>query len=134
MTSGKWIIAALCSVFVAVSAVAAYAYKNPSLADRLMGSPDTPYEATFSGTTTCLPHRDTSGPTTMECALGLKTDEGFHIGLDMSAVQMEAGSGLDTGEDVTVSGLYVPVEQMSGTMGQIYDIRGVMRVSSVIQE
>jgi hypothetical protein len=38
---------------------------------------------TLTGTYLCLPHRDTSGPQTLECALGLQTDNGdyYAIGL-----------------------------------------------------
>ena len=31
---------------------------------------------TLKGTSTCLEHKNTSGPTTMECVLGLKTADG----------------------------------------------------------
>lgn len=130
MSLNRLLTTLACVVFLGTAgAMAAYAYKNPA-DGRIMGNADVPYQATFSGTTGCLPHRG-DGPHTMECALGLETDLGFFIALDLSAVQFEAGVGLDTGESVTVHGLYVPVEQMSGTMGQMYDIHGVMRVDSV---
>jgi hypothetical protein len=35
----------------------------------------------MTGTPTCLPHKDTSGPTTLECALGLKGDDGRYYQL-----------------------------------------------------
>lgn len=36
---------------------------------------------TFTGTIVCLPHKDTSGPQTMECAYGLRDDSGVYYGL-----------------------------------------------------
>lgn len=39
-------------------------------------------QITVTGMTICLPHRNTSGPQTMECALGLKGDDGKNYGLN----------------------------------------------------
>lgn len=36
---------------------------------------------TLIGTPTCLPHKDTSGPITLECAIGLKGDDGRYYAL-----------------------------------------------------
>lgn len=36
---------------------------------------------TVEGRMTCLPHRDTSGPQTMECAIGFKADNGDYYGI-----------------------------------------------------
>ncbi len=36
---------------------------------------------TITGTPTCLPHKNTTGPTTLECALGLKGDDGRYYAL-----------------------------------------------------
>ncbi len=41
--------------------------------------PGTPI--TVTGTYECLPKRDTSGPQTMECAFGIKQDDGVHYAL-----------------------------------------------------
>lgn len=37
---------------------------------------------TVIGDYECLPHKDQSGPQTLECAFGIKTDSGEHFGLD----------------------------------------------------
>lgn len=84
-------------------------------------------QTTLTGTTTCLPHKDTSGPVTLECAIGLQIDSGAFYGLDMSS--QAPGSFLDTGKRVEVTGVVVPVEAMSSI--QKYDIKGVMRVTAV---
>jgi hypothetical protein len=39
---------------------------------------------TVTGNLTCLPHKDTSGPTTLECAFGLKGDDGRYYALTES--------------------------------------------------
>ncbi|HSX02186.1 MAG TPA: hypothetical protein VLI05_02605 [Candidatus Saccharimonadia bacterium] len=42
-------------------------------------SPDT--TRTIDGTIVCLPHKDTTGPQTEECAIGLQDDQGQDYGL-----------------------------------------------------
>ena len=50
----------------------------------------------FEGTAVCLPHRDTSGPQTLECAVGLLADDGTHYQLridqPVGELAMSAGS------------------------------------------
>ncbi len=38
-------------------------------------------DITVRGQVVCLPHRDTTGPQTLECALGLQADDGRYFGL-----------------------------------------------------
>lgn len=58
-----------------------------------------------SGTLTCLPHWDTSGPQTLECAIGLEGDDGNYYTL---ANLQAAASGPDTGDRVTLRGRLIP--------------------------
>jgi hypothetical protein len=93
-----------------------------------------PQEVTMSGETVCLPHKDTDGPQTMECAFGLKADNGNHYALNMTQVQNGGMIGFDTGMRMTVTGLLVPIEQISTDMWNKYDIKGIVSVTSVEQE
>ena len=57
-----------------------------ALPSRLAGSGNQPRQTpgasiTVSGLPICLPHRDSSGPQTLECAIGIKTDDGQYYAL-----------------------------------------------------
>lgn len=87
---------------------------------------EAPGALTVEGTFTCLPHKDTSGPQTLECAIGLTTDDGKNYSLDLSAVTYPA--------DITrarVSGHFTPVEALSTDAWQKYDMVGIIQVESV---
>lgn len=81
---------------------------------------------TVSGRITCLPHKNTTGPQTMECATGLLADDGEYYALDLSAVTYSAGT-----ERMRVSGHFTPTEALSTNMWQKYRMRGIIAVSSV---
>ncbi len=93
--------------------------------------PDTPYQATLTGTSICLPHRDTTGPQTKECALGLKADDGNNYALDLSRITLEAGFDMHNGERITVMGVVVPEQLLSTDQWDKYDMAGIISVSSV---
>ncbi len=86
-------------------------------------------ETTLSGTFDCLPHKDTSGGQTMECAFGILADDGFYYALRIDDFEML--NSFQAGQRGTVQGLFVPVEQIDG--GSIYDIHGVVNVTQVIE-
>lgn len=78
---------------------------------------------TITGEPVCLPHKDTSGPTTLECALGLKGDDGRYYALTdapMSLLQEDFNSR------VKVSGIL----KEPGSDSQ-YAISGSLTVTSV---
>ncbi len=89
-----------------------------------------PTEATITGSFTCLPHRNTDGPQTLECASGLETNDGNFYALDLSAFSYPADE-FGTGEAIKVTGLLVPIEQISSDMWQKYNIKGIMRVTNI---
>jgi hypothetical protein len=95
-----------------------------------LGTPVTPGKATLQGEYVCLPHRDTKGPQTLECALGVKAQDGNYYSLDMSAVTFPAGM-INTGDAISVEGNLVPVEALSTDHWQKYNIKGIVRVESV---
>ncbi len=121
------------AIAIALGAYAFALMKFSSDDDRVRGVIEESYQATFSGTSTCLPHKDSDGPHTMECAFGLKTDEGPFIALDLSVLQTEAGTDLQDGSHMTVHGLFTPADKMSEDRLTIYDIIGVLRVTSVVK-
>ena len=50
---------------------------------------------TFEGVAVCLPHKNTEGPNTLECAVGIKTDDGTYYGVSGDSsrkLSSEAGS------------------------------------------
>lgn len=84
---------------------------------------------TLVGEFVCLPHRDTSGPQTMECAYGMKTNDGIHYGMDLSKTHISSFD-LPMGRQYSVTGILVPIENLSTDYWQKYNIRGIMQVSS----
>lgn len=93
-----------------------------------------PRRASLSGTTVCLPHRDTSGPQTMECAFGLRTDDGSHYALDLTVLSSDVLMDAPTNARVTLEGTLVPLQDIDERTWKVYDIVGQMRVTSVHKE
>lgn len=89
--------------------------------------------STLSGTFGCLPHRDTDGPVTMECAFGIHADNGSYYALDTSAIAMERIMAISSGSRIRVTGVVVPIEALSSDQWLTYDIEGIMRVESLTQ-
>lgn len=81
--------------------------------------------ATLTGEVICLPHKDTSGPHTLECAFGLRTTDGLNFALDYGADYEKIPQ---TGETVTVTGHVTPVQALSTLHWQKYDIVGIISV------
>ncbi len=77
------------------------------------------------GEMTCLPHRDTSGPQTLECAFGLKDEQGRHYGLrDTDPAYGNIGH-IPGGTTVVVTGEFTPGED------EKYASIGVIAVTGV---
>src|SRR5687768_17306384 len=71
----------------------------------------------LKGEIICLPHKDTSGPQTQECAIGIKADNNKHYGLKNNPV---TGEFNQVGKKVKVQGhLYTP------NANEIYDVAGI---------
>lgn len=90
---------------------------------------NTPAEGRISiqGEMVCLPHRDTSGPQTLECAYGLLGSDGNHYGLrDQVAPSSEnVITNVPTGAEVTVEG------EFSRETDEKYATVGFIEVSSI---
>lgn len=85
---------------------------------------------TLEGEFVCLPHKNTGGAQTRECAFGLRDEKGDHYALDLRQMQGELEPGWDTGS-LTVRGTLIPVEQSDNKRWEIYDIKGVMNVRTI---
>lgn len=91
---------------------------------------ESPTPITLTGTYTCLPKTDTGDPVTMECAFGLKTDEGYYS-LDLSSILTENYPALYGNEKISVEGVLMPKEMLSSDRWKIYDVVGVISVDKV---
>lgn len=119
-------ILAIC-VAVAI-AVAGYLFFINTPVQPLDG---TPQHVTLSGTYTCLPHMDTTGPQTEECAFGLKTDSG-----DYYAVNFGASAGamdqFQSNAHITAEGFIVPRVALSDSRWAKYNMRGQFTITRMI--
>jgi hypothetical protein len=77
------------------------------------------------GEVVCLPHKDTDGPQTLECAYGLKSTDGKYYALRDSDPEYKNLSLLPTGEVAVVSGT------LFEDPGSKYDTVGVIEIQMV---
>lgn len=83
---------------------------------------------TITGTPTCLPHRDTSGPVTMECAIGIVGDDGRYYAL--------AGGSNNSVMDNTLGDRRVKVRGIlkEPDSSSQYAVSGKIEVSSITKQ
>lgn len=79
---------------------------------------------TITGEVICLPHKDTSGPQTLECAIGIKGDTGGNYAL-LSDDPTQTGT-LPTGSKVEITGRLQEASPSSN-----YDTKGTLHVLSI---
>lgn len=80
---------------------------------------------TINGEAMCLPHKDTSGPQTMECAFGLKDEKGQYYALGDTDPNYKNLSALPMGEKIEVKGTFEKGESA------IYPTIGTIKVTDV---
>lgn len=124
---------ALAVVLVVVLVAGFYAF-NAYIYNEKQGDPGDiqSYRATLSGEVVCLPHADTSGPTTMECAYGLKTDVGEYYALDLTLMSQQHVP-LETGERISANGTVTPIELLSTDHWKKYAIEGIFSVTDSLE-
>lgn len=84
------------------------------------------------GTYTCLPHRDTSGPQTMECAFGVREEvTGEHYAVNTQLMSSTTWMDIPTGSRVSIEGVMTPIENLSSNTWQKYDIVGIISATSM---
>lgn len=94
--------------------------------------PDSAENLSYEGSFACLPHKETNGPVTMECAFGLLTDDGTYYALDLSAVTDEF-TQMGGKSRIRVDGAMMPVETLSSDRWSKYNIKGIIRVITVTE-
>lgn len=74
---------------------------------------------------TCLPHQDADGPQTMECAMGIKTDDGTYYAIKDETNDYALVSKIQTGKRSRISGTLVKEES------ETYQSKGTLTVTAV---
>jgi hypothetical protein len=124
---------ALCVVGIALLAAPAREAAPPVFVEPAAPPAPLPAAAEVVGMAECLPRRGVAPgqPTTMECAFGVKADDGTHYAVDLAGAGEGAMMDFQTGKRVRISGTMVPVEVLSSDHWRIYDIRGIWRVDAL---
>lgn len=91
----------------------------------------TPQNVTLSGTYVCLPHLDTTGPQTEECAFGFKTDAGEYYAVNFGQ-SAEAMQQFQSGAHVTAEGFTVIKEAVSTNQWDKYNMEGFFTITRVL--
>lgn len=91
-----------------------------------------PKKMSLAGKYLCLPHKDTSGPQTMECAFGIQTMDGKYYAIDFGLMS-QMPPEIEIGDTLSANGLLVPLEQLSSDRWQIYPIEGIFSVTDSIK-
>jgi hypothetical protein len=105
------------------------AHGDPAL--QLVGDQSEPRRATFTGVSLCLPHVDTSGPQTEECASGMRTDSGEYYAVDMSLMS-QAHPEIGPEVRFTANGVITPVARLSSDHWRKYPIVGIFSVTDSV--
>lgn len=125
---GLLILVVIGGIIAGFYALNDYIYKEKQGEDKIVE----PYRATISGVQTCLPHKDTSGPQTLECATGMKADSGKYYALDF-ALSSQIPHEIQNGERFTASGVITPIEMLSADHWQKYNVEGIFSVTDSVQ-
>jgi hypothetical protein len=91
-----------------------------------------PYRSTLSGEYVCLPHKDTTGPQTDECAFGLKTEVGEYYAVDFYLMSQEH-QPMTPGDMISATGLVTPIERLNTDQWQKYPIEGIFSITDSLQ-
>lgn len=93
---------------------------------------DTPQRVTLEGEYVCLPHKETSGPQTLECAFGLKTDEGSFYALDLNLLSA-IPPAFRAGERLRANGILTPIERLSTDQWRKYNVQGIFSITDSLE-
>lgn len=80
-----------------------------------------PQEVTITGEVVCLPHKNTKGPITLECAFGLKSEGKYYSLSDPAMKYLD----LPMGTPITISG------KLTKDVSPVYDTVGKIEITSV---
>lgn len=88
-----------------------------------------PHTQTIIGYWECLPHKDRSGPQTMECAFGIAVDQSDGHYAVNTALMSRYPVDFSIGTKVKVTGIVTPANQLSSI--QKYDIDGIISATTI---
>lgn len=88
-----------------------------------------PQQVTIVGVWECLPHHG-DGPHTMECAFGVKADDGKHYAVSTSLMS-QYPVDYPTGARVSIQGTMVPKNQLNSDAWVKYDIEGIIAATVI---
>jgi hypothetical protein len=88
-----------------------------------------PQQVTVTGIWECLPHKDTSGPQTTECAFGIAQDQSDGHYAISTSLMSSYPVDFPTGAHVRVQGVLTPANQLNSI--QKYDIDGIIQATSI---
>jgi hypothetical protein len=127
------VIIALLVIFVL--AYLSFSSNGTGSINRISPAPsDVPQEVSLRGEFVCLPLKDTTSPQTTDCVLGVRTDNNVYYAIDAT------GEGarnmllsLQTGLKIQIDGVLVPIEQISSSQWQKYDIGGIVSTENILR-
>jgi hypothetical protein len=91
-----------------------------------------PHNVTLSGTYVCLPHLNTNGPQTEECAFGLQTDEGVYYAVNFGA-SANSFNQFQSRKHIKAEGFVVIKEALSSDHWTKYNMKGIFTVTKIIE-
>src|SRR4051794_38669262 len=116
----KRIVLGIILIVLAVSVGFLVYYRRPA------NTPVSPTDITVSGTIVRLPHKDTSGPITLECAMGLQAENKDYYALPEIPQSKFVSGEITTGKHISVTGILTP-----STPQEKYDIVGAIQVREI---
>ena len=121
-------------LLIIVGTIAGFLALNNYIYKEKQGGSETfvPYRGTFTGVQTCLPHKDTTGPQTLECAICIKTDSGEYYALDFNLMS-QIPIKIQNGERFTASGIVTPIENLNTNQWGKYNVQGIFSVTDLVQ-
>ncbi len=83
---------------------------------------------TMEGEVVCLPHKNTSGPQTMECAIGIQVNKITYYVLDTNLLSANPPQ-FTTGNRIRANGVLTPIERLNTDHWNTYDVKGIFSVT-----
>jgi len=120
-------------ILVIVAFLLSMVVQQPRMVPNMIPHEEQDQSVTVVGNMTCLLHKDTTGPTTLECAYGIASVEGVYYALDLSQVSSDVSS-ISFDQQIAVTGHLTPLAALSNNEWQKYDIVGIIQVESVDQQ
>lgn len=109
-----------------------YSFNAYIYSEKQAEAPIERYRGTLAGEFVCLPHVDTTGPQTDECAFGIRTEAGEYYAVDFALMSQESPQ-LAPGERFSASGMITPIEMLSSDHWRKYPVVGIFSVTDSVE-